>query len=165
MKRERAPRLLAQQKQGQHRECWKLAELAKALWETVAPVAREQNFARAWTAAKVEVPRRLALVQVKRKQAATELDLPAERSRLEQAWMPGSMEPEPMWMQAPQELRKRKPEPTELLTEQERVALRLENPPMVTQALQAAKPRELALVEKKLPEPLAWPRNNVRPPR
>ena len=131
----------------------------------MAPVAREQSFAQARMAAKAEVPRGLAPVQVKRKQAATQLEFPAERSRLEQAWMPGSMEPEPMWMQAPQELRKRKPEPTELLTEQERVALRLENPRMVTQALQAANPRERALVEKKLPEPLAWPRNNVRPPR
>ena len=150
-KRERVPQLLALQRQGQRRDCSKLVELVKALRGTVVPVARERNFARAKRTERVEFPQQqeLAPAPVKRKQAATELDLPAERSR---------------------------PEPTELMTEQEPILLRLENPRMLVQARRAAKPLEqvehwpATLLEStparwKLRELLARAKNNLRPPR
>lgn len=116
----------------------------------MAPVARERNFARAKKTERVEFPQRaLAPVLVKRKQAATELDLPAGRSR---------------------------PEPTEPLTEQELVLLLLENPRMLVQARRTVEPLEqvehwpATLLEStparwKPRKLLARAKNNLRPPR
>ena len=126
------------------------------MWGIEVRVARERNFARArMTKTKAVDPQRQALARVR-------------------ALMPASMEPEPMWMQAPQELPKREPGPTELLPEQE--PLRVENPRKLAQGRRIAEPRaqaghllatlrELARARWKQRELLAWSKNNVRPPQ
>jgi len=76
-KRERAQRLLAQQR-GLDREWSKLVPLAQGMWDTKAQVARARRFARAWTTPKAAV----------REWRTPEWELPAERWLLELALTP-----------------------------------------------------------------------------
>lgn len=131
-------------------------ELAQAeAWETKALAGQERRFAQARMKPKVAVPqqRALELVQVKEMKAAKMQKTSAERWQPELAL--GPMEPELMQMQAllELELRKRKPQPRRLLLEQEQ-----------SQAQIGRWPRTLRVqVQKKLREPLARLKNNLRP--
>ena len=119
--------------------CSKLVELARAeaLWGTRVRVEPERSLALARTTRAEDPPRRTL---AKMKKAARAQESLAERWGPEQALTLRPMGPHPMWVLAPQELRKPRLEPKGLLP-------------------------ELTRTQWKLQEPLVSSKNSVRPPQ
>lgn len=120
-----------------------LARLAE-VWGTKVRAARERNFARA-RMMRVGDPQRREPEPVLVKKAAKGQKLMAESWPRAQSWALRTREPQLTRIQSPQKLRKRKPEPTELLR-QGPAWLWLESPrkQLLVQAWLAAEARELA---------------------